>query len=232
VAIVPVQALKKTQATAATSDTFVLATQGGASPALGNLLIVGVAFITKPTTLTSVTDDGSNTWQNISGTGSSTSGSAWLAGAFAPRNTMTQFTINASGSTKYQIAFLEIPVYSPQGDISTSTDDTVATTNPASSIIPTFNSDFCVALLGAVATATSVAGGFTRATGAEGGGAGLQLSVAYNDTETGATLNPAWTQPSQIDSTTIATMRLVRRLPRNPIMTQARPWPVNRASRY
>lgn len=231
--ITPTQALKKTQAVAATSDTFVLATQLGATTKPGNLLVVGVCFITKPTTLTSITDDGSNTWLVLSGTGSSTSGSAWLAAAFAPLNAITQFTVTASGSTKYQIGFIEVPVYSKSGDSSTQFDDTTATTTPAfNTLATTFNSDFCVTALGGVATATSVSGGFTRATGAEGGGAGLQLSLAYNDTEVSTTFTPGWTQPSQIDSTAIAAMRLVRKLPRIPIITPTRPWPVARSSRY
>ena len=230
----PTQALKLNSSAGVSSYNFVLATQGGATTGPGKSLVAHISCTTKTRTISSVTDNAGNTnWAQLSGGGSGSEGSSflWYCSNAQP---ITDFTVTLSGTSSIQIGFLEVDFRGGVGDTSQYFPHTVAATTAVQTLTNTYQLCFCLAAFAAVTAPTGISGstlGWSRATGAEAGGSGLQQGLAYADADSMFSDTVTWSSVSQISSTNVADVRVLF-VPPTLVNTVKRPVPVIRAASY
>ena len=206
-AVTIVQEGKANFGTAVSSHLFTLSTDMGlAATTAGNALIVGVACVTKTRTISSITDSASNTgWVKIDGGGSSSAGDLEFWWNPSPAASITTFTVNASGTSKFQVFLMEVSGLAGTINAHHSTQHTTASTTQSDSVTTTgAGSTWILAGNSAGTAATSVSSPFTFDTSISGGGAGLNIVGAESTQTAAGTYTCTFTQASQVATTVIA----------------------------
>ena len=204
------QATKATNATAATSHAFPVTT------AVRNTLYLFVSCVTRTVSVTGITDSASNAnWGSLGGAGDATQGNIYLW--WCPRaQAITTLTVAYSASTKTQLGFVEVGggPFVGVGDTSGATPHFTAATTHDQIVASTVNPhNFLIAGYSGVPAVTSVSSPYTLLAGASGGGAGMQLGVAWDEEYALGNYTCTFTIASSAISTTMGASSRLNEIP-------------------
>lgn len=173
------------------------------APTVGNAVILCISCVTKTRTISSITDNGSNTgWGQLSGGGGSSFGSCFIWWLPNVVHALTTITITQSGTSKTQVGYLEVSGLTGVADPVGASTNQSASTTPAQAVTTTNADDFIVQGIGCnTATASAVSAPFSPIQ-LQANTAGINNVVCWSEQTSTGTYTATWTLTSSVVSTT------------------------------